>query len=921
MANKYWVGGTGTWDATSGHWATTSGGAGTAPAPTSADAVFFTNLSGTGVVTISSAAVCAGMNVTSVPTGLSFYCPSGNSVNNYAGLTTDTTARSGATFTGSISGTTLTVTAVASGTILINSQISGANVSLYTSITAQVSGTTGGIGVYTVDTSQTAASATIITVDSYLNMNFVAVAPTTTVTATNTSTNFLGAVVVNGDNITYNLALGQAYSLDQYTGTTNLTNTTTFTNLVLYGTSYINTTAYLTLATGKVFTLTGGYFENRFYSDAATYGSSTVNLTGATLNIGTNSADDQTTSSFIINSNTVSLTTSSATAITVGYRYCAYQTTTNFNVSNKSFLGTVTLNNSNILLQAYSGTTTANTFGTLNVNGGVNKFSTFQFFADINCTNFNIIGNSPINRLFLSSDVLGTRRNLNSNSTVSPVMTNVDLKDISITNSGFPVVNVTYTSVGDLNSGGFSPNSPASGTTLYAVTGSSNVNWSGTMWATSSGGVATSQVPLAQDSVIFDNLSGTGYVALDLPNFPKVTVTSGYIGQFSLYSGGAAFFPDGSLITTTSTTGDFSITSTLAYSISNNQAVIVTGTNTGGSGLTAGKYKISATNNNSTFKLVKIDGTAITTINAKPSTGLTFTVPNDASNSTYNIYGTNTGSTVIPDDATVQKFYNPYSWLTQGQGYANVVYYLWNRTSQTLPYSTSYYSLQIQVPSTSTVYTLSNGSFIYALRMFYGGTLAFGSATVTFNYLAVGASYLSITQTSIITATAGSGTAITGGFQFSRDTFLQTNLTVNQTGQGNFYSNKGGFYLLKFSNSTGSRTQCEVQCDSTTTFAQGWSNTSANITLRLSTNSGANYFNVNPFNIIGNTTYNVNIVSYNSGAQVSLTIPSGSSTYYIAYQDINAANTIRAYGNGINLGNNTNILFIQGGASFGYVIG
>ena len=920
MANKYWVGGTGTWDATSGHWATTSGGAATAPAPTSADAVFFTNLSGTGVVTISSAAVCAGMNVTSVPTGLSFYCPSGNSVNNYAGLTTDATARSGATFTGSISGTTLTVTAVASGTILINSQISGANVSLYTLITAQVSGTTGGIGVYTVDTSQTAASATIITVDSYLNMNFVAVAPTTTVTATNTSTNFLGAVVVNGDNITYNLALGQAYSLDQYVGTTTLSNTTTFTNLVLYGTSYINTTASLTLATGKVFTLTGAYFENRFYSDASAYGTSTVNLTGATLNIGTNSSDDQTTSSFIINSNSVSLTTSSATAITVGYRYCAYQTTTNFNVSNKSFLGTVTLNNSNILLQAYSGTTATNTFATLNVNGGVNKFSTFQLVAQISITvTINLNGNSPINRLFVSSDVLGTQRSIiQSGTPTTPSFTNVDFRDIYFLNG----ISTTYSSVGDLGNNSFSGGSgiPA-GTTLYAVTGSSNVNWSGTMWATSSGGVATSQVPLAQDSVIFDNLSGTGYVALDLPNFPKVTVTSGYIGQFSLYSGGAAFFPDGSLITTTSTTGDFSITPTLAYSISNNQAVIVTGTNTGGSGLTAGKYKISATNNNSTFKLVKIDGTAITTISAKPSTGLTFTVPNDASNSTYNIYGTNTGSTVIPDDITVQKFYNPYSWLTQGQGYANVVYYLWNRTSQTLPYSTSYYSLQIQVPSTSTVYTLSNGSFIYALKMFYGGTLAFGSATVTFNYFAVGASYLSIPQTSIITATAGSGTAITGGFQFSRDTFLQTNLTVNQTGQGNFYSNKGGFYLLKFSNSTGSRTQCEVQCDSTTTFAQGWSNTSANITLQLSASVGRNYFNISPFNIIGNTTYNVNIVSYSVGSQAPLTIPSGSSTYYIAYQDINAANTIRAYGNGINLGNNTNILFIQGGASFGYVIG
>lgn len=53
MANRYWVGGTAAWDGTAGtKWATTSGGAGGASVPTSADAVFFTNLS-TGTCTIS----------------------------------------------------------------------------------------------------------------------------------------------------------------------------------------------------------------------------------------------------------------------------------------------------------------------------------------------------------------------------------------------------------------------------------------------------------------------------------------------------------------------------------------------------------------------------------------------------------------------------------------------------------------------------------------------------------------------------------------------------------------------------------------------------------------------------------------------------------------------------------------------------
>jgi hypothetical protein len=52
MANRYWVGGTANWDGTAGtKWATTSGGGGGASVPTSADDVFFTNLS-TGTCTI-----------------------------------------------------------------------------------------------------------------------------------------------------------------------------------------------------------------------------------------------------------------------------------------------------------------------------------------------------------------------------------------------------------------------------------------------------------------------------------------------------------------------------------------------------------------------------------------------------------------------------------------------------------------------------------------------------------------------------------------------------------------------------------------------------------------------------------------------------------------------------------------------------
>lgn len=64
MADRYWVGGTATWNSTAGtKWATTSGGAGGASVPTSSDNVFFDANSGSGTVNPQSA-VCANLTTT-----------------------------------------------------------------------------------------------------------------------------------------------------------------------------------------------------------------------------------------------------------------------------------------------------------------------------------------------------------------------------------------------------------------------------------------------------------------------------------------------------------------------------------------------------------------------------------------------------------------------------------------------------------------------------------------------------------------------------------------------------------------------------------------------------------------------------------------------------------------------------------------
>lgn len=80
------------------------------------------------------------------------------------GSTTGTIAAGTASVTGSISGDVLTVTAVGSGTLYPGSTLSGSGVASGTMIDTQVSGTVGGVGVYTVSIDeQTVASTTITT--------------------------------------------------------------------------------------------------------------------------------------------------------------------------------------------------------------------------------------------------------------------------------------------------------------------------------------------------------------------------------------------------------------------------------------------------------------------------------------------------------------------------------------------------------------------------------------------------------------------------------------------------------------------------------------------------------------------------------------------------------------------------------------
>jgi hypothetical protein len=79
------------------------------------------------------------------------------------GTYTLTYTGSTSSFVGSISGTTMTVTEIVSGSIIIGQVITGTNVTAGTTVTSQISGTTGGVGTYTVSVSQTTGTLASVT--------------------------------------------------------------------------------------------------------------------------------------------------------------------------------------------------------------------------------------------------------------------------------------------------------------------------------------------------------------------------------------------------------------------------------------------------------------------------------------------------------------------------------------------------------------------------------------------------------------------------------------------------------------------------------------------------------------------------------------------------------------------------------------
>ena len=113
-----------------------------------------------------------------------------------------------ASITGSISGGTLTVTAVSAGGVTIGDTITGSNIAPNTVISGFVSGTNGGVGTYTVSNSQTVGSEALnltSTAEIVLNARQAGASPFDFLDLANTS---VASATVVGTTLTVNLTGG-----------------------------------------------------------------------------------------------------------------------------------------------------------------------------------------------------------------------------------------------------------------------------------------------------------------------------------------------------------------------------------------------------------------------------------------------------------------------------------------------------------------------------------------------------------------------------------------------------------------------------------------------------------------------------------------------------------------------------------------
>ena len=287
MANRYWVGGAGTWNTTSTtNWSTSSGGSGGAPVPTAADSVFF-DQAGTYTVTCSVALFCLDITVSA---GTVTFSSNGTltisgSMSLLAGTVWSATGT--ITFNATTTGKTVTTNGVSlNGNIIFNGAGGGWTLGSALTSTGSLTVTNG-----TFSTSVSNYAVTALAIDSSFGTNRTISlnASTVTFTAAVTVVNFTVAInltfnagtstiICTGSPITF-IGGGLTFYNVSFTSTTvgtrSITGANTFNNLSVAAPSAIGVTNLGFAANQTIngaLTTTGTAGNRRVWISSTTYG-------------------------------------------------------------------------------------------------------------------------------------------------------------------------------------------------------------------------------------------------------------------------------------------------------------------------------------------------------------------------------------------------------------------------------------------------------------------------------------------------------------------------------------------------------------------------------------------------------------------------------------------------------------------------
>ena len=546
MADRYWVGGSGSWNSTT-KWSTTSGGASGASVPTSADNAIFNASSGSGAthytVTVTANSTCANLTFTPVAAdGVTQFVVDNGFVIAGTFSTSGTQGNRRAWFRSSTYGLMRDMSIATIGTVtdvdFRDTRVTGAGGTL---TGTRIGDLKGNINI-TASTAKTvywvtlaggnwsgnnwaASSGGAVSTDNFPLAQDTAVIENTGLNTSATVTfdsaiPYTGAVTMSTRTNAMTLSLVITYTI--YGNWTNGSGTTLSgaQTLTFSGrNTQTITSAGKTFSGGITVDSYGGSVE---LADALNIGSNTLTVTNGTFDTknynvtaASLSSSNSNVRTITLGSSTVTLSLSGAAftfLISTNLTFNAGTSQINLSAVNPTFSGGGQTFN-NVAYTSTAGTTLviqgSNTFNNLTVTAPSTAAIT-QYSITANQTitgTLTVAGATAVRRIFVRSDTLGTTRTLTAG-TLSA--TDCDFRDITIAGTA---AGSSPTRAGDCG-GNSGITFPAAKTVYWNLAGTQN--WSATAWAPGSGGTPDiNQFPLAQDTAVFDNTGSAGTVTID----------------------------------------------------------------------------------------------------------------------------------------------------------------------------------------------------------------------------------------------------------------------------------------------------------------------------------------------------------------------------------------------------------------------